>query len=565
MARLLIVLFLILCQQVHAEILVSVDRDPVVADESFQLIFESDEKVSGQPDFDPLKNIFTILSTSSSSNTQIINGKVSSSRKWILTVLANKTGKIKIPAISFGNEQSQPRTINIVASAPSVRSNKSDDIFVDVKVSTLSPYVQAQVIYTVKLYRSIPTNNASLTEPKVSGGQAVINKLGDDKSYETRLNGKRYTVVERNYIIFPQSSGQLKIDPLIFQAQTGVGNIFDFDPFGQQSKSIVRRSDEVTLDVKPIPDSFTGKNWLPAENLNIQEQWSVAPDKLKQGDAVTRTLTLQAKGLAASNLPAIDDALPDGFKHYPDQPEFEENNDANGFVGIRREKMAIIPLQAGKYLFPAIKIPWWNTKTDKMEIAELPERSIRVEASPSVAQNVLPGKQQALNKTPVVKAQENNNVEVEKQPVVVEKESSLWKWVSLGLFLLWMLTIIVWWLTQRRIKNQTIIEETSSSSRAALKELRNACHQNSPVKTREAILEWARINWPDKRITSISQLKNYCSPEFKTKLDELNNILYGKNNNQWNGKDFLKVFEAQIKNQKQDKTPAGKLEPLYKT
>ena len=108
-------------------------------------------------------------------------------------------------------------------------------------------------------------------------------------------------------------------------------------------------------------------------------------------------------------------------------------------------------------------------------------------------------------------------------------------------------TVIVWWLSQQRKNKQTINEETDLSNRVALKELRNACNQNDPVKTREALLEWARINWSDKHITSISLLKNYCSSEFKTKLDELNNSLYGKNNSQWNGKDFLKVFEPLYK------------------
>ena len=54
MRKLIIVLILAFCQLAHAEILVSVDRDPVVADESFQLIFESDENINDTPDFSPL-------------------------------------------------------------------------------------------------------------------------------------------------------------------------------------------------------------------------------------------------------------------------------------------------------------------------------------------------------------------------------------------------------------------------------------------------------------------------------------------------------------------------------
>ena len=555
---------MLFCQQTQAEILVSVDRDPVVADESFQLIFESDENINDQPDFSPLNKSFTVLNSSTSSNTQIINGKVSHSQKWILNVLANKTGTLSIPPISFGNEQSEPRTIKVLASAPASKSNIQDDIYIDVDVSTANPYVQAQVIYTVKLYWAVPMSNASLSEPKISGGQAVIEKQGDDKSYQTRRNGKQYGVNERRYFIYPQSSGQLKIEPLMFQGQTGNSSIFDFDPFGPQPKSIVKRSKEINLDVKPIPDSFIGKTWLPAEQLHVEEQWSVAPDKLKQGEAPTRTLTLKAEGLAASQLPVIDDAIPDDFKRYPDQPEFEDKNSSGVATGIRREKMAIIPTRAGDYVMPAIKIPWWNTATDKMEFAELPERTIHVKATAISVQKQAVDDQSKSNDVAVVdKEGDTNQVKIE--TIANTTETPFWKIVSLGLLVLWILTLMLWWMSKRRKKNVTIQKEQTPSVRYYLKVIKDACKKNDPNETKQALLEWARIKWPESRMTSLTEIKSYCGADLQIKLDELNNILYGKCNEKWNGTDFLKCFESQSFDKTHKNKHVGKLEPLYKT
>lgn len=557
-------LFLILSPFSLAEITVHIDRDPVVADESFKLIFETDEDINAEPDFSALNKSFTVLNSSRRSNTQIINGKVSQSQQWILTVIANKTGILGIPSIRFGKKVSKPRSIKVVGSAPATRGNNSEDVFIDVEVNNESPYVQAQIIYTAKLFRAVVTNNASLSEPEVSGGQAVVNKLGEDKSYETQRNGKRYVVIERQYVIFPQSSGALKIEPIIFQGQTGGGNFFNFDPFGPQAQSIVKRSAAIELNVKPIPDSFIGKTWLPANDLKVQEQWSSDPGKLQQGEAATRTLILKADGLAASHLPLINSNIPDKLKQYPDQPEFEETNNANGYIGYRRDKMAIIPTENGEYRLPELKIPWWNTATDKMEFAELPERIIRVEGSTvaKTTDNTI---------APIVDSDIRQDLEegisdVSGNARISNIESSYWKWVSFVLTLLWLITLFIWWRSSTKNKLKTTeVSERKVSSNVYLKQFKQACKINDAQSAKDTLLQWAKSNWPKADISSIAALKEYANTELQQRLDELNNCLYGKGIEQWDGSALLSSFESQSFKQEQKTASVGKLEPLYKT
>ena len=554
---------LIFSQLLQAEVTVRVDRNPVVVDESFQLIFKSDQKINTEPDFSRLNNNFTVLSSGRRSNTQINNGKVIRSQEWILTVVANKTGVIGIPPIRIGKEVSKPYSIKVVDKAPSQQGDFKGDIFIDVEVDTKSPYVQAQLIYTIKLYRAVQTNNASLSEPQISGGQAIINKLGDDTSFETKRNGKRYSVIQRRYAIFPQSSGALKIGPITFQGQVGGSSFFNFDPFGPQPRSVVKRSGSIQIDVKSIPDSFTGDTWLPASQLTIQEQWSVDPGKLKQGEATTRTLTLKANGLAASHLPTIKNNLPDNLKQYPDQPEFEETNDVKGFIGIRRDKMAIIPTEGGDYTLPNIKIPWWNTATDKMEFAELPERSIHVDASVVEPVENTVSEQVMTNQTtvsePEISDQDN------KTPLASSNEQPVWKWISLLLFLLWLLTLFIFWRARHNDSISNIKKEEKISNRKYLKKIQQACNNNDPNLSKQALLEWANSHWPDKKINNLNMLKDYCDEAFSKKLDELNSCLYGKSTSSWDGAGFLRCFESQSFKNNKPIDVTGKLEPLYKT
>ena len=553
---------LLFCQLLMAEITVKVDRDPVLVDESFNIVFESDQNIDAEPDFSPLNKSFTILNRSNRTSSKYINGKSSYSQMWILSVISNKSGTLDIPSIRFGNESTKPLSVNVVASATATNNKTKDDIFIEIDINTKQPYVQAQVIYTVKLYRAVVTNNASLSEPELTGGQAIVNKLGEDSSFETQRNGKRYVVIQRQYVIFPQSSGNLKIEPLIFQGQTGgAGSFFSFDPFGPQPKSIVKRSERVELDVQPIPDFFTGDTWLPANQLTIQEQWSVDPSSLKQGEATTRTLTLTANGLAASNLPAIKSHLPAELKQYPDQPEFEEKNNANGYIGIRRDKMAIIPTEGGDYTLPAIKIPWWNTDTDQMEIAELPERLIHAKDDAAI-QTV---KKQAVAADEIPSNTSENKEQSGITTIDSMAEAPIWKWASLLLLVLWLVTLFILW----RIKRVSVVENNKPDKKPSIqrhiKKIQQTCKSNDPESTKQALLEWANSLWSEKRINNINAIKEYCDEDFKNKIDYLNNCLYVKKSSEWDGIVFLKSFESQSFEKKKSTAAPGKLEPLYKT
>ncbi|MEM7027135.1 MAG: BatD family protein [Pseudomonadota bacterium] len=551
-------LLLIICQPLLAKVTVSVDRDPIFIDESFQLVFESDEQIDGQPDFSELKNLLTIINSSNRSSTQIINGKVSHKQQWVLTALADRAGTIDIPSIKFDKTYSPAVKLKVTESAAS-RKRTKDDVFLETSLSINDPYVQAQVILTIKLYRAIPTSNSTLSDPVISGGQVVIEKLGDDTSYEQQNQGKVYNVVERRYAIFPQNSGKLKIDPVVFQGQTGNTGFFGRDPFGPPARTIVKRSDSLELNVKSIPAIFNGSTWLPAENISIKETWSVSPDALTAGEAVTRTIIIEAKSLAASQIPPAESLLPDPFKFYPDQPEFEQNQTKQSVVGVRLEKMAVIPTKEGSFLLPAIQLPWWNTITDKQEIAELPERQIYVKSTINT-----PLASEMIDESNYAASLSDNEVNTTQAPTAKGKESSIWQWLTFIFSLLWLLTIIAWYKTNKKTylhQNQYQTSSVKQLKQAVLK----AAQRNDAKATQMALLEWSRINWPDEKINNLHQLKDKIDIELNKELDKLNASLYGQTETQWDSEKFIKLFNSQDFNFIKEKSSKQTLEPLYKT
>ncbi len=548
-----------------AQIQASVDRNPVSLNESFQITFQTTETPDDEPDFSALQQDFDILSQSQNSKSSWINGKSSKTLLWIVNVMAKQTGNLIIPAIIFGDDSSQPIPVQVIEATGNKAGQTDTDVFLEVEANPQSPYVQAQVLYTLRLYRRVEIAQASLTEPELP--DAVIEKLGDDNNFNTQINGVDYWVTERKYAIFPQKSGQMEIKPLQLTAQVVTSTRPSFSGFFNPQMTQTQRvtSQPVTLDVKPVPASFNGRHWLAAEQLYLKEEWSGDPQKMKVGEPLTRTLTVLANGSTVSQLPELNTAKPavsgaEGadaqLKSYPDQPVLQEQKKADGVIAFREEKIALIPSKAGSYTLPAIEVPWFNTKTQKMEIAKIPETSLTALE--------VEGAQQAPQIPAAPPAAQAAKIHT--KPLVQTQQSNIWLWVSVFLALGWLATLI-YLFSKRRGAKQTVIDDSANRIRLedSLKNLKKACHANDPFAAKEALLAWARQKGTgEANLISLGAIAAQSDARLRDEILLLNQVLYGKDADQWQGK---KLFQAFVEN-KARKTVAAVdddgLEPLYR-
>ncbi len=535
-----------------ADINVSVDRNPVSLDESFQIIFTATEPPDGEPDFSPLEQDFSILSQSNSSSSSWINGKSSKTVQWTLSVMAKQAGSLVIPPVKFGNDVSQPSTILVTENTPNKAVNTDEDLFLEVDATPENPYIQSQVIYTLRLFTRVDIQQARLNEPELA--DAVIEKLGDDSSYNTQVNGVNYSVTERKYAIFPQKSGQLTIKPLILTAEVLSGSRPSFNSFFNSQMTRTKRveSKAITLDVKPAPASFTGKHWLSAEQLVLKQEWSGDTQQMKAGEPVTRTLTLVANGTTVGQLPELNTSVTnDELKAYPDQPVLKEQKKADGLLAFREEKIALIPSKAGSYTLPAIEIPWFNTRSHKVEIAKIPETTLTAVAvagtkPATIAPAVTPVTPQKLDTSPVIQNQQHANI---------------WLWVSAFLAAGWLITVL-FFLTRRTAEKPVIENDDSEINlKECIKNLKNACTNNDAVAAKDALIGWGRQKF---NVSNLGTLAGFCDARLRDEILHLNQTLYGKKLGEWQGK---KLFQAFSENKAREKTVTAEdksLEPLYR-
>jgi len=538
-----------------ANVVATVDRNQVGANESFRLSFEADDAV-GSPDFSVLEEHFEVLDKSQNQSISIVNGQTSRKYVWDLVLMAQTEGIFQIPPISFGGVFSQPISIVVKAGSDVAQTDKS--LYLDVEVDVDQPYVQQQVIYTVRLFRSVDIASATLSELAVEGVDAIVEPFGDDKNYQTVRNGQRWLVVERKYLVFPQQSGYLTIRPLEFRGQI-VERRSSLGLFGQPSgRPVVLRSESVTIAVREPPASFAGP-WLPAKRLELTETWP-ENQTITVGEPVTRGIAVTALGLTAAQVPEIRTGLPDGLRAYPEQPALEDTGHDQGVQGSRVESMAIIPTRAGPVTLPEIKVAWWNVDAGQPEIATIPPRTIDVMGAPATTAS---SDAALLPAPPPDSAEPEDSSDAE-----VSQWQGWWPWSTLALALAWIATLVLWVFDRRRSRKPA---ETTRPGRPiadpgpALSEFDRACAADDAQQAKDALLKWGEALWPETPPNNLGHLAARCGEPLATQVVELERHLYGKSGT-WNPDGMT----ARLRGFKRtDNSASGgsglSLEPMYRT
>ena len=336
------------------------------------------------PTLEGLENDFEILDRQQSYNMRSVNGDAQTEVTWNYTLMPKRTGELTIPAAEFKSANSQALVVKVLAGRAPRDAASPPSVFMEVELDKDSVYVQEQVIYTVRLYALGRLASGNIDEP--TSNDAIIEPFGQEKKYYRMAYEQRYEVIERNYLVFPQKSGTLQIEPLTF-------NGVMIDSQQRRRMRVNEASEPSSLRVMPPPSEFTGNDWLPAKSLEVSETWQEDSKQIQVGDAITRTITISALGLLGSALPPTPHPNSTTIKSYPDKAIVESLPHDSGAQATRKESITLIAVNEGELTIPKITIPWWDTINKVQRTATLPARSITI--LPSVAS--LQAKQSSLS------------------------------------------------------------------------------------------------------------------------------------------------------------------------
>ena len=591
-AILVLMLSLVATLPAHAALRAWVDNPQVGPGETVRLTLAHDGQTNSRPDLGPLKQDFDVVGSSTSSQVQIVNGKVSSTTQLELSLSPRHGGPLTIPAITWDSDRSQPLTLNVASSGSGANSSGANTapnrVFVDTQVDQKSPYVQAAVHVTVRVYTAVPLSRAELDFG--DSDAALVRQVGSDGVSNVEKNGMSYQVVTRQYLVFPQHSGEISI-----AGPTLSGSIPDrsrslglSDPFSGAfanspfagmlgtARPIRIHADPIVLNVQPRPAGANASYWLPARNVSLTAHWNPSSLEGHVGDPITVDLKLQADDLTAAQLPDLAALLnlPSGLKAYPDQPNLKDTPQGAGVIGSRDQSIALIADQPGRFTIPELHLSWWDTKTNQAREVTLPAQTLAVQPAPGSA----PASAQAQQQPAAAAAQSappapsataaSGNDKYRQSTIPAPNNDSTWKWISLGFGLLWLGTLAAWLATRKRgspLSTITPPETThaaanASHARAAFLE---ACRADDAPAARRNLLLWANAKWRGPRIQGLSALAKLLEdPQTKRLLQALDAACYAQA--QWDGAALAKALPDLTFPERATPSNRRDLAPLYR-
>ncbi len=513
----------------QAKVTAWVSHNPVSLGETFELFVEAEGLPDdAEPDVSRL-GPFDVLSQSVQSNTTIVNTSVTQSRRWTFTLLPKQAGKMALPPIRVGPEESQAIPLE-VRNQP--RSGKGEDqvVWLEGELSKEEVYPGEEVDYVVRIFRTVDASNESLSS--FNPQNADLERYDQQTAVQV-VKGQRVKVTELRYAIFPQQPGELVVPGLRYQGDIPDGRQRDpFDPFKlmrRGGKRIYRELPPQTVKVWERPPEVKGW-WLPARDLKITSSWAPDPPTFRVGEPATWTLQLQALGVRPGQLPELQPQLPDGLKSYPEQPQLDTFREPEGVKAYRTQAMALIPSKPGTLTIPEQRVAWWDVQTHQLRETVVPAQTV----------TVLPGAEDAAPPVP------SNRPAVAEPQAALQTEApvagagaenlTLWQVATGALAVGWGLTLLAWWGTRRRRTGAGLEPETENpSEQAAWKRLQEA--EEHPPRFRNALREWIASRWPEEPAT-LETLGRHC-PEAREALQALEAACYGMQSNGWDRKALL--------------------------
>ena len=392
-------------------------KNVVQTGERFRLVFSLNANGSNfQP---PAFENFRVIagpSASTSSSFQNINGQVSqsvtNSYTYYLQALKEGTFTIKPAKINANGKEyeSNPLSIKVVKGSASQagqqgtqQNNRSsqdreiltdDDIFLRAEIDNKNPYQGEQIIVNYKIYTRVAARSPSIEKfPSFPGFWSVDLTERNNQLEQRReiINGEQYvTAVISQVALFPQKSGEMKIEPMIVDVQVQVqtqqrrrtGNsIFDRffdDPFFNNVEYVNKKlvTAPININVKPLPLSSRPANFNGAVG-NFNMRYDLDKNETPANEPLTFKITISGKG----NLELIDDlntSFPPDFEVYDPKKSSNIRKNENGVSGSVSFEYLIIPRIEGEYTIEPVSFSYFDISENKYKTLSTPQYRVNV-------------------------------------------------------------------------------------------------------------------------------------------------------------------------------------------
>lgn len=374
---LLLVMTWLLVGNAAAQTRAWLERETIAMGETSTLNIETDEPAARMPDFSGLQQDFRLSGHSSRRSFQRDGSGLRTRTLFAVALHPLREGVLQIPPMQVGAARTAPLQLQVQAAsqAPPVRG--SGELFIESQTDAAAPWVQQAVGHVVRVYSALPLLSGTLEQDVPDG--ASLRRVGDDAQYSRQINGRRYQVIERRYLLIPERSGRLQIPHARFSGQ-GAGGWFD-QWFGDGRRQLQATGGGRSLQVQAPPDNAP-QPWLPLRSLRLR--WLQAPEgHLAVGETAYATLELLADGAQAAQLGELDLPAVDGLQVFGEAAQVHETyEDGRPQLRIVRS-FVLLPEHGGALQQPGPRLPWWDVDSGVLRTATVPPLQLQVQGAPA--------------------------------------------------------------------------------------------------------------------------------------------------------------------------------------
>jgi hypothetical protein len=538
----LVSLALAICMPLNATVRTELDRNRITEGETVMLtVLTDDPRQNLDTDFSALEKDFEILDRRSETQLSIVNGRQTAVVRLLLTLEPKAAGEVVIPQLKFGNDLTQALTVN-VEPAPELEPGSQPPVFIEVEVlPAAGPYfVHAQLALVVRVFYQQNLTEAAISQPEPS--PAVV-RLMQETPYQAERGGERYRVLERNYAVFPERSGELTIPPMQLTGRLVERRTSSVWQPAVRGRRVQVESEALVLNIEPKPAEFNGREWQPAREYRLTQQVSSGAS-LRVGEPVTRTVIIDATGLEENMI--VEPAWPEieNARIYPDQPQGITRDDGQWTLGHKEFRYAVVPEQEGQLILPELRVEWWDTQNNRAQTAVLAAQTIEVQPSVLVPASVQP---------PFAPGQ-NSDVAGRPGDYAVAGDAAYWRWLTLLFAVLWLLTLaaalVIWSRKQRPEESHQAAQLAASNEAGLLSNIEKTCKAGDRRGARKALLHWLDGFGPlEGRASLLEFAAGMDDPDIRNGLLALDSEGFRPQSETgsqagWNGPAFCKQFNS---------------------
>lgn len=374
-----LLLFLLISSFTFSEIILDVNNNEPSINEPISLqvkFLDSDKK---DYTIDGIEN-FKVASKGSQSSYSIVNGKSTSSKSDVYTIIPLKEGNF---TLKVNGKKETSNSININVSKETKVNVEGKIIIQDNLKEKNTFYFGQKIPFDEKLLTTVPLRNLKYIDRPNFGDLSVKditpanNRGGYIEKYFTDEKGNRGLEITLYQAILQANSSGDKFIKGGYAAVVESGPNDSF-VFGSTSAPVYLGSKEIELNILPLPSGKPAGFQEVVGELKGDYSWN--NDKIKFGESVVLTLKLYGD----VNLDMLEKIVPNNL---PDFNVFESSKESGEkiidgkYYAEKTFEVAFIPKITGKAIIPSIKIPYFNTEEKKYMDFEIPAKEIEVTGS----------------------------------------------------------------------------------------------------------------------------------------------------------------------------------------